>query len=89
MTATIAVTPPLESGGAVAWGLRRAAVGAGQGRAYRARAARWEPRGWRSAGEIWIRSECGATWSGVPFRAITDDDLLRFFTVFQTVGMLG
>jgi len=23
------------------------------------------------------------------FRAITDDDLLRFFAVFQTAGMLG
>jgi hypothetical protein len=27
---------------------------------------------------------------GVPaFRAITDDDLLRFFAAFQTAGMLG
>jgi len=26
---------------------------------------------------------------GEAFRAITDDDLLRFFAVFQTAGMLG
>jgi len=26
---------------------------------------------------------------GIPFRAITDDDLLRFFAVCETAGMLG
>jgi len=26
---------------------------------------------------------------GEAFRAITDDDLLRFFAVIQTAGMLG
>jgi hypothetical protein len=36
------------------------------------------------------RSELDETWSASDaFRAITDDDLLRFFAVFQTAGKLG
>lgn len=50
-------------------------------------------RGPRRAGDrraaSWRESECDETWSGVPFRALAGDDLLRFFTVFQTAGMLG
>jgi hypothetical protein len=48
------------------------------------------PRGLAIDGRrAWRESEGDEPWSGVPFRAIAGDDLLRFFTVFQTVGMLG
>jgi hypothetical protein len=45
---------------------------------------RWRSRR-QEAGSIRNRRDV----DGEAFRAITDDDLLRFFAVFQTAGMLG
>jgi hypothetical protein len=57
---------------------------------------RWQPRwrvarAWAGASETAVRSVagCTTTWWSELHRADTDDDLLRFFTVVETAGMLG
>ena len=51
--------------------------------------ARARARCWRPNGRDQRRSESDETWLASAFRAITDDDLLRFFAVCETAGMLG
>ena len=50
-------------------------------------------RRWRANSRSGLRTGRGETWSGdprgAPFRVISDDDLLRFFAVCETAGMLG
>jgi hypothetical protein len=43
------------------------------------------------AGKTAMRSDASgaSTWWSELHRADTDDDLLRFFTVYKTAGMLG
>ena len=81
-----AVAPPLVCGGAVARGsaASRGATGAITGTRSRT------PRG---AGDRMAVASLSpyVTRRGraVPFRAFAGDDLLRFFTVCETAGMLG
>ena len=44
---------------------------------------------WRARERAMESTRAGRCVVGEAHRAITDDDLLRFFTVYETAGMLG
>jgi hypothetical protein len=45
--------------------------------------------GWHARDDETLRLELDGAWQAMPTGTITDDDLLRFFSVLPTDGMLG